>query len=216
VPTGATPTVTIDGADLPAEVLGHPRKLDPGHHVVEAEVGTARGQKEIDIAEKDAKELTIDLPAQPAAATGTAASDPQSDNDQNAAPAGRSTASKVLIFGGFGLAGAGVITGTITGVLSLTKTNSIKSSSQCENQGGSKICGPGENGDLNTAKTMATVSTVSFIVAGVGGVLGVVGLLTGRPSAPPDKPADAPASDQTSLRVVPWIGLGSAGVSGTF
>jgi hypothetical protein len=221
VPAGATPTLTLDGADLPAAVIDQPRKLDPGHHVVEAQVNAARGQQEIDVAEKDAKEVTVELPDQAAGAPAAAApsSEPQSDADQGPPPEGRSTGSKVLIFGGFGLAGAGVIAGTITGIMSISKTNSIKSSSACQSEGSEKACGPSENGDISSANTLATVSTVSFVVAGVGAVLGVVGLLTGRPSSPPaDKPSDAPSppADQTSLRVVPWIGLGSAGVSGTF
>ena len=78
------------------------------------------------------------------------------------------------------------------------------------------MCNPSEDSDLSSGKTMATISTVSFIVAGVGAAIGVTGFFVGGGSAPAAKPADAPAPDQSALRVVPWIGLGSAGVNGTF
>jgi hypothetical protein len=213
VPDGMTATVFIDGSSLPAELLGQPRKLDPGHHVITAKAGTAEGKQEVDVAEKDAKEVTVELPAQTAATTDTK---PDETPPPPEAPAS-SGGNKLMIYGGFGLAGAGLIAGSITGILAISKASSIKSSSSCQNVGGTEDCNPSENGDLSSGKTEATISTVSFIVAGVGAAIGITGFFVGGSSAPAATPADAPAPpDQTSMRIIPWIGLGSAGVHGTF
>jgi hypothetical protein len=225
-PSGVPIALTIDGVDVPSEVIGQPRKLDPGHHVVEAKAGTAYGKQEVDVAEKDSKEVAIELPAQSAAtaggATDTGATDAaQQQPEQPAESGGRSGGSKVMIFGGFGLAAVGAIAGTVTGIMSMSKTSSIKNSSACSGN----VCNPSEDGDISSAKTLATISTVSFITAGVGAAVGVIGLFvgggsSGEPSATtPSQAPDAPAPEESSrlhVHVAPWIGLGSAGVSGTF
>ena len=217
VPDGATAEVTIDDAAIPAEGLGQPRKLDPGHHVVVAKAGGVDAKQEIDLAEKDQKQLTVELPAAAAVVptTGGAATTPETPPEPEVTH--KSGGSKVLMFGGFGLAGAGVIVGSITGVLSMSKTNTIKSSPYCSGN----TCGPQENSDISSAKSMATLSTVSFIVAGAGAVLGVVGLLTGNvsssPSATPEKPpSDDSAATPATSRIEPWLGLGAAGLRGSF
>jgi hypothetical protein len=200
VPDGATAQVTIDGAPVPPQTTGEPRKLDPGHHVVVAKAGTAEGKQEVDLAERDAKTIAVELPAEAAA--------PASDTSTEAQPAqedaGRSPASKALVIGGFGAAGVGLIVGSITGILSLSKTSSIKSSAACEGS----VCNPSEDGDISSARTMATVSTVSFVVAGAGAVAGVVGLLIHGPGSTKENPAAA--------WIEPTFSPGSFGVRGRF
>jgi len=215
VPDGMTATVTLDDTTLPAELLGEPRKLDPGHHVVVAKAGKVDGKQEVDVAEKEQKRVTIELPAQPAPETTTTETPPAQETPPPAAPT-KSGFSKGLMIGGFALGGAGLVSGVITGVLSMSKTSSIKSSPACAGNS----CGPPEYNDISSAKSMATISTISFIVAGAGAALGVVGLVTGNSteaapaSAPPDK--DKPASEETTSRIEPWLGLGAAGLRGTF
>jgi hypothetical protein len=213
VPDGATASVTIDDAPIPAEALGQTRKLNPGHHVVVAKAGAAEGKQEIDLAEKDQKPVTIELVAAATAATtpegGTTAGETPPAAEEPSSQ--KSGGSKVMMIGGLGLAGAGVVVGTITGVLSMSKTNTIKGSSACSGT----VCGPQEYSDISSAKSMATISTVSFIVAGAGAVFGVIGLVTGNGSSPSATPEKPPAEETTS-RVEPWFGLGSAGLRGSF
>lgn len=204
VPDGTTAAVTIDGAAVPAETMGEPRKLDPGHHVVAAKAGAAEQKAEVDLAEQDAKTVTLELPAQAATAAPVADATPTEEPP----PAGRSTLSKALIFGGFGAAGVGVVLGSITGVVSLSKTSSIKGSPACEGS----VCNPSEDGDISSARTMATVSTVSFAVAGVGAVAGVVGLLMKRPVAT----EPAPAEHAAGVWMEPTFGVGTVGLRGRF
>jgi hypothetical protein len=217
VPEGATATVTIDDTPVPTEALGQPRKLDPGHHVVVAKVGSVDGKQEVDLAEREKKEVTVELPAPAPSATTAPAPTQQVEpapSTEQPEVQGKSGFSKVLLFGGFGVAGAAVIAGSVTGALSMSKTNSVKSSTACTGN----VCGPQAYDDISSARSMATISTVSFVVAGAGAVIGVIGLLTGNSSSPAGSsttPEKTPTEESTS-RIEPWLGLGAAGLRGTF
>lgn len=213
VPEGATAAVTIDDAPVPGEALGSPRKLDPGHHVIVAKAGSVDAKQEVDLAEKERKEVAIELPAAAATPAASSAGEPNGGAEQPAGGGGKSGFSKAMMFGGFGLAGAGVIAGAVTGVMSMSKTNGVKSSAGCNGT----VCGPAEYNDISSARSLATISTVSFITAGVGAVVGVVGMLTGNSSAAPSSttPEKAPGEESTS-RIEPWLGFGAAGLRGTF
>jgi hypothetical protein len=208
-PDAPRPDVKIDGAPVAFETLGEARKLNPGHHVVVAASGPTERRAEVDLAERDKRTVTLDLtlPGQNAAVSGSAPA--PDEGAPSGSRGGRSPLAKALLFGGFGLAGAGVITGSITGAVSLSKTSGIKSSGECEEN----VCNPSEDGDISTARTMATVSTVSFVVAGAGAVAGVVGLML--------KPAgtEARTAERTGPSVEPALGLTgltSVGLRGRF
>jgi hypothetical protein len=214
VPDGAAAAVTIDDAAVPSEAIGTPRKLDPGHHVIVAKAGSVDGKQEIDLAEKERKEVAIELPAAAASATASSTTgDANAGGEQPVEAGGKSGVSKAMMFGGFGLAGAGLIAGTITGVMAMSKTNGVKGSSGCTGT----VCGPAEYDDISSARSLATISTVSFIAGGVGAVVGVIGLFTGNSSAAPSSatPEKAPGEETTS-RIEPWLGFGAAGLRGTF
>ena len=77
-----------------------------------------------------------------------------------------------LVWVGFGVGGAGLVLGAITGGVSISQTNTLKDS--C----GTNVTSCTVNADdYSTANTLANVSNVSFAVAGVGAVVGVIGLL---------------------------------------
>jgi hypothetical protein len=210
VPDGATATVTIDEAPVPLEVIGQPRKLDPGRHNIVAKAGMAEGRQEVDLAERDAKDVTVELlsPEGATPATTEAAGGSQPTEEP---PAERSTASKVMIWGGFGVAGAGLVVGSITGMLTLSKTNSIKSNCNGNN------CPSSQYGDMDSAGSLGTISTVSFVAAGAGLAVGIVGLLIGpsTPAPTPTAPAQ-PAENEKNARIEPWIGVGAVGLRGRF
>jgi hypothetical protein len=216
VPKGMPMQVTLDGVAVPTEQLRQPRRINPGQHKVEATAGgEASGTKQettqqaVDIAEGASRTVELRLlgqehpEAEPAVAEAT--------TEPEAPPRSSSPLSPVLTYGGFGLAGAGALLGSITGLVSLSQTTGIKSSGQCiGNQ-----CGPAEHGAIASANTMATISTVSIAAAGVGAVAGLVGLLfRGSGDHPSSAPADAPAN--ATSRLEPWLGIGAAGVRGSF
>ncbi len=115
----------------------------------------------------------------------------------------------MLAWIGFGVGAAGVVTGSVTGLLAISSFNSAKSNGCVGNR-----CPPASYGDLDTANTMATVSTVSFVVAGLGVGLGVASIFL--ISSAPSEPAAASVASVASVRMRPWFGPGSAGLLGTF
>jgi hypothetical protein len=187
---------------IPAEAAAAPIRLDPGHHVITAgENGVARAA--VDLAERDVKTISLTLPAEaPASASATAAPvGPESPATAHESP----HTARTIAIAGFGVGAAGLAAGAITGLMSIQKTNQLKST--C---GPSNTCAPSNASDLDAARTTATVSTIAFVVAGAGVAVGVGALLIGDRHSPD---ASAP---QTGVRVTPWIGLGAAGVRGSF
>jgi hypothetical protein len=163
VPAGASPSVTVDGAALPAAALTLPRKLNPGHHVVVAHAGSSEGKTEVDVKERETRILDVELaPSTSTAATGGSVTPPLPESR----PQGSHV--PVLAYAGFGVGIVGVAVGTVTGLVSMSQTSSLKD--QCPNG----KCPPSVydsssfQSDLSSAKTMGTVSTISFIVGGVG------------------------------------------------
>lgn len=154
-------TVTIDDQPVPAALLGMPRKTNPGHHVVVAKAGTDSARAEVDLAPSETKEIELALAgaAKPA--------------DR---PEGPSRPIPTLAWVGFGVGAAGLLAGSITGLMSISKTNDLEP--QCP--GGR--CPRSAQNDYDSAQTLATISNVGFVVGIVGVGVGVVALVT-RPAA---------------------------------
>ena len=193
-PQSATVSLSVDGVAVPAAVIGLPRRLDPGHHVFVATTSTQEGRAEIDVAEGEKKDVSITLAtvAKPTAPTPEPVEAPPPVPESH-----RSYALPIVLFG---IGGASLVAGAITGGIEIAQQSSLGTS--CPNH----VCPPSQYGALDGANTLATLSTITFIVGGVGVAAGVVALLLGKPSA----------RAATQAHVEPWIGLGSAGVRGTF
>jgi hypothetical protein len=214
VPRGTTAAVTIDDVVIPPEALGLPRKLDPGRHVVVAQAGGVERTQEVDLPERDRKETTLDLSDWSAAPTTPQGAASARDAPPEGAPPRSHDRAEPTAWtvAGFGFAGAGLGVGAVTGALSLSKTGAIKRSTDCVGT----VCGPGEYGDIRTARSLATLSTVSFIVAGAGAVTGVLALVKGHSPSLLGTTRDKPAQGEGSLRIEPWLGVASIGLRGTF
>ena len=200
-------TVAVDGVPLAAGALGVPRSVDPGHHVITAKTSTGDGKAEVDVREGEQKaiEVTLASSATPETAAPTAPAPTEPEAPELAIP--RSHSPTALTWIGIGLAGAGVIAGSVTGGLSLSKTSSLNSA--CA----SKVCGPSSDSSLDSAKMLATVSDVAFAAAGAGAVVAIVSLVVGHGQAStsaPQSPSDS------AIRVEPWFGIGGGGLRGSF
>jgi hypothetical protein len=208
VANGEQPTVAIDDVRLSATAAGLPRSVDPGHHVVTAKTATGEGRQELDIREGEQKKIEVTLV--PTAVVPVAPAVPEAPTDAPQEPpaptTSRSHSAGALTWAGIGLAGAGVIAGSVTGLLSMSKKSTL--AGECPN----KVCGPSSYSDFDSATSLATVSDVAFAVAGAGAVLVLVSLIVGHEVTTEPAPAEPPAA----LRVVPWLGPGSAGLRGTF
>jgi hypothetical protein len=194
------PHLTVDGVEIPAEAASAPIRLDPGHHVITAGAkGTARA--EVDLAERDTKTVSLALPAEPAESKAA----PAANADSESATHESSHTAGTIALASFGVGAVGLAVGAVTGIMSIQKTNQLKSA--CAGN----TCPSSSAGDLDAAHSTATISTAAFIVAGAGVAVGVGALLFGNRHSP-----DATAAPQTGLRVTPWVGLGSAGLRGSF
>lgn len=192
---GSNATLTIDDVEVPAALVGLPVRVNPGHHTIGAKTSDAHGTRSVDVAEGDKKEVTIELVGKPADATPTTPTAPPPAAETPSR--GGSYAPAIVAFG---VAGAGLVVGGITGGLTLAKQSDLARS--CPN----RTCGPGNYGDIDTANMLATISTVSFIAAGASAAAGLVLLFVGKPSS----------GARATARLTPWIGIASAGVSGRF
>jgi hypothetical protein len=206
---GEQPALAIDGLDVPAAAIGLPRAVDPGHHVVVAKTATAERRQEVDIHEGEQKQIELML-----VSTGhSAVEPPRSTTPEPAAsvappgPPTTSHAPSTVTWIGVGLAGAGVIIGSITGVMAISKGGGL--AGECANH----VCGPAGHSDLSSAYAAATVSDAAFAVAGVGGVLAAVSLVVGHQSST-ETPAEPPAASGPAAHL--WLGFGAGGLRGTF
>lgn len=196
LPAGAVPKVAVDGGEIPAAALVAPRAVDPGHHVVTANVDGPPKTQELDIAERETREVSLDL---------TVAPPPSPPEPEGPAPG--SPRNHTLSFIGFGVGAAGIITGSVTGLLAISSFNSAKSKGCVGNR-----CPPASYGDLDTASTMATVSDIGFIVGAVGVAVGVVGLFVGNKGS--SEPSDS--THAATFTASPWLAPASGGLRGTF
>jgi hypothetical protein len=207
-PTPSQTALTIDDVQIPSAAIGEPRRLNPGKHVVVATVIGGKDEKrlEIGLSEGDHKTITIELEPPPPGtpegpltpeSEGPVGRAPVRGGDKLAEPSGPSAVTWI----GFGIAGAGAVVGTITGLTALSRANSAKE--RCVD----KLCPPEIHGTVDSGKTMGNISTVAFAVAGVGATIGILGLLG------VDKKIFGGSAQR---RVQPMIGLGTFGLSGSF
>jgi len=185
-PVTAKVTVAVDGTTLVKESLGTPLKLNPGDHVVNAELGDRAQKVSFSLREGESKDVAVDVSSLVAI---------------KKPPPPPRTSLNVLVPIGFATAGAGVIVGSVTGGLAIAKYNAV--TPQCVDS----KCPPATFADIDAGRRLGTTSTIAFVIAGVGAGVGVVGLLLPRKVNAP-----APASALIS----PWIGAGSAGIRGLF
>ncbi|HEY3253132.1 MAG TPA: hypothetical protein VGJ91_04255, partial [Polyangiaceae bacterium] len=200
-------SVAVAGKPVPAALLGAERPTDPGTHQVTA---TAEGYKPasatVTLAEGGHQDITLLLEkdpnavsALPPSSTGAVAA----TTVDTSAPQPSAKKSKTPALVAFGIGGAGLIVGGITGGLAFAKA------SDCPN----KVCET--QSDLDSARTLATISTIGFGVGIAGVAVGTILLLTGGSKS---ETATAQVKEQPApkLAVHPWFGVSSVGVTGSF
>ncbi len=201
-----TPAVTLDDAPFPNAALGIKRAVDPGDHVVKATAkGYKPGEAHFTVAPAAEATATITLEVDPNANV-VQPPPPGSTEPPPVAPAGNGKSiNKTIGYAALGVGAAGVVVGSIFGILAISAHSSIAGT--CTN--GS--CPPSDNSDISSYHTKGTVSTIGFIVGGVGLAAGAILILTA-----PKAHADAQIGASTPTFISPYIGPGSAGVVGRF
>jgi hypothetical protein len=188
---GAKPDTEVvrDGVVLGAASMGVGLPVNTGAHTL---VVRAKDREEtttnVSIAEGENKRVELKLGA-PKKAVAASAAAPATDSS--------SGGTSPLVYGGFGLAIAGVAVGSVFGIMTLAKGSDAKTacpSGACTSQKAAD--------DAKSGQTLGTISTIGFIVAGVGAAVGVYGLVWGKPKS------------STSMAVS--IGPMGGGLRGTF
>jgi hypothetical protein len=211
--------VVVDGVELPAAARGLPYKSNPGEHVVQVSAqGFQTAEQKFTLEEGAEAIIDVNLVAEPSsniapAAPALAGTQPVDSStpppfDAQSETAGTSGSTNAYV--AFGLAGVGVLGGSITGLLSLGKTSDAK-----EHCAGND-CTAAAQDDIDSAKSLATISNIGFGVAILAGAWGVYEVLSS--SAPSgDVPATALESrhaPQLSLGILP--GQATAALQGVF
>jgi hypothetical protein len=213
-------TVTVDDASVPSALFDADRPTDPGAHQVRA-IATGFKTAMADVSLQDGATATVALTLEPdpnsvapPASTGAAAvANPPGAAAPSAGapatapppPAASSGGNKGLAIGSLVVGGVGVAVGSVFGVLALGSKSSLDNACPTKT-----TCPSSSQGTISSLGTNATVSTVGFGIGIVGVVVGAVLLATSHGS-------DAqPASSTPSARISPWLGLGTAGLEGTF
>jgi hypothetical protein len=204
----------IDDVAVPAAATSEPQKVDPGRHEVIARAGegpTARqARAAAEVKEGETREVTVTLPPPPA----PGAPPPEGQKKEEPANAASSGDMPVLAKVGFATAIGGAVVSLIAGTTALSKKGQV--SSECN---ADRTCPAGSQGarDLQTAESWATAANVSIAVAGAAALVGVIGLVTGSRASPPSSGSRGSAPPSVSgVSASPWIGVGMAGLHGTF
>jgi hypothetical protein len=213
-PSDATVSVSVDSLPVNAANVGEERVLDPGPHLVEASApGYRRASSAINLREGATEDVTLTLIIDPeaaraarsAAAAGPAPG-PVPDASSSAAPGGSDTKpvaseapNRTLAYVVLGLGVVGVGVGSVFGLSALSKKSDL--SKACPNS----TCHTSQQGALDSAKTSGTISTIAFAAGGAALIAGGVLFFTASSPAP-----------SAAFVARPYVGLTSAGVSGSF
>jgi hypothetical protein len=177
--------IARDGTAIDTNLIGRAQRVDPGDHVFsvtypdgqtsERRINIARGQKlRVVLPERDALE-------DPDPDLGE--TEPDDTTDQPPPPSSSSTRTWAYVTGGIGV--AGILAGSITGVMVLGKAKDIDSKCQpLANSNGTEVCRENGADEAETAKKLGTVSTISFGIGIVGLAIAVPLFLTAPSSSP--------------------------------
>jgi hypothetical protein len=202
--------ITVNGAPASRNEAGEVL-LDPGEYEIVATAegyrsgsarvtaeGGARGRAVIELEPEQSED------APPPEETAATAFHPTPEPAPSQ-PESHGSGARVLMITGFAVLGAGVIVGSVTGILALTKGSSLKDA--CPHGD----CPPAQHDKLDGANTLATVSNISFGVAGAGAVAAVIGLvLQGS-----DSESEAEASARAPA-IQPVVAFDRIGLRGEF
>jgi hypothetical protein len=164
---GPAPRVSIDGVPR-LDLASVP--LNPGTHLVSVlRAGAPESTQSVTLLERERRTIVFEAPGTPGVATRVEGRDAPSRG-----------ASDAWMWTAFGLGGAGLATGVVTGALALDRRATL------DRNCNEAACPPGLETDLRAYDRLRTASLVGYVVGFVGAAGGVV-LLATRP-----KESDAP------------------------
>jgi hypothetical protein len=176
-----------DGTRVDQATWGSLLPLDPGPHKLEARaVGYLPYTQDIQITKGERRRISIPglvaespkpTKAEPVAVTGNVNTGPVTTPPGPSAAAispNNSNTTRYLGIGLMALGGASLVTGGITGGMSLSKASEVKS-----NCAGQNPCPIGFQPDANSSRSLGTISTIAFLFGAASVGIGVVTYLVG-------------------------------------
>jgi hypothetical protein len=219
-------TVKVDGVVVPSVLVGAAQPIDPGTHRVEATAtGFSAAPQTITLKEGATSAVALKLepdpnaappPVAPLAAPAGAAAAPANPPPAPAAPppapsegsASGSSGLRIGSYVAFGVGVVGLAGGSIFAVQSASKRKDADEAyAACGGDQGCTTSNPLSKkvDDLDgSARTAQTLSIVGFALGGVGVATGVTLFILSSKGK----------SERASFQ--PWLGVGSAGLRGTF
>jgi hypothetical protein len=190
-------TVTLNGAPVPERSLGVETAVNPGVYVIRASAGDGlEATQRVKLEERERRTVLLNLARQDAA-------------DARARGTERGGAQWVA---GWTIAGVGVV-GIGVGIAAGVQMMNQKAVLDDACPGGR--CPASSQGALDGFRTARTVSLIGY-GAGIAALGGGIALLLTTPGERSPGPTRKGGAARTATGVAPWIGLGSAGVTGVF
>jgi len=210
------PVVLVDGVQVPVVALGVRRATDPGERTISASgPGFALKAVTVTMPEGGDRAVTIELVAEPHTETLPAAKpEAQQENPQLRSNPPKKP-SHALTYVAFGLGGAGLVVGTVSGIMSLDKRSDLQEKYGCTRSAG---CSRVDQQNLPEAQATLDDYHRYGLISGIGFGVGLastgVGLWliisnSGRSSGKEPPPV-------SKASVLPYASLGEVGLRGAF
>jgi hypothetical protein len=191
--------VTVDGAGPPRPLDGAALPVDPGEHTFTFSMGDGPPVS-LQLAVHEGERLQRDVEFQPPAAA-------EAPPEHPASP-GRPNTTAVIAWSALGAGAAGVVLGSIFGIIAAGKKSSL--TELCAG----KKCPPSAEAeeDVQALHANGVASDISFTVGALGLAAGGALLLLF-----PEDRSPAVVPERSALRNVhAWVGIGHAGIAGRF
>jgi hypothetical protein len=199
-PKGDGVEVSVDSKPLLPGLLGEKRPVNPGRYKVEAKRADTSVAEEVTVVAGAPARVVLKLPPLPPP------------------PEARMPALRKAGWASIGVAGAGVVTGSVAGLVALAKGQSLLL--KCQNH----VCtNPADFAGTASYDAARAASTAGFVIGALGLAAGIPILVVSprvEYAYPDGRPAPAPrASGREGAPQVgaePWVAWGGAGVRGFF
>lgn len=190
--------VTLDGEEFPSSLFGIATAIDPGPHVFTTRVpdGPLIEQR-VEIKAGERKAVSLDVRTSSFAAPEVPPPEEQPKNPEK--DTGPSHPLAPWMWTSFGIGAAGLITGTISGVMLLQERSKImrECPSSRKTDNGTIPCQDDGYAAVQLARnTLAPLTTVALSVGAAGAVAGVILLIV-----------DSSSNHRTQARTVPLVGV---------
>jgi len=192
--------VTIDDIAVPPAAVGVRRAVNPGPRSVRVQAkGYLPQKRTINLNEGTEEVVSFALEPDPQAQAAVVTTDPV----QPVAPASHVAPDRTLMYVAFGVSGAGLVLGGVTGVLALGKHSDL--SNVCQRD--THACQHTQQETLSSYHTLGTLSGVGFGLGVAGAGAGITLWYLNREKAP---------AVVQGLRVHPYFGPTGVGAVGSF